>query len=59
MSSLKINYSHQKEHVLKDILEYIGADCWRVSILDKEGKEEMVIYDHYTDEVKGQQIRDP
>jgi hypothetical protein len=57
MSILKINYSHPKEHVLKDILGYIGADCWRVSVLDAANKE-IVLYDHYLDDSKNNQIRD-
>lgn len=47
MTSLKINYSEQKELVLKDICKYIGADCWRVSVLDSKDKEVMVVYDLY------------
>ena len=47
MTSLKINYSEQKELVLKDICKYIGADCWRVSVLNSKDNEVMVIYDSY------------
>lgn len=56
MSILKINYSHQKEHVLKDMLGYIGADCWRISAVDTNNKE-IVLYDHYLNDSKNNQIR--